>query len=289
MTDYKNGKWAKKIIELQKDDGSWGFFHTLSMPTSSQPITTEQAIGRLRRLGFTKDDTVIKKAISYMHDCLARKKEIPDRPEKRADWGIFTDLMLAACIRRFTDDDALANNIADNWKAVADAVFINGEYDSKVYTNAFYDIIKPKSGTIKRNIELLRLNYYYPILLLAGKIEESIEKRYFDYIMNSETTYYYGHYGSIMQLPNNFQTKEASIYLAAIELYCEYPNMYCKNKLKFVIEWLNHNKTENGGWDMGAIVKNGTYFPLSDSWRTAELREKDCTYRIEKIISALET
>ena len=39
---------------------------------------------------------------------------------------------------------------------------------------------------------------------------------------------------------------------------------------------------------MGAGVKDGIYFPLSDSWRTAESREKDCTYRIEKIILALE-
>ena len=39
--DYKNGKWAKKIIELQHDDGSWGYFHSLSNPTPKQPITTE--------------------------------------------------------------------------------------------------------------------------------------------------------------------------------------------------------------------------------------------------------
>jgi len=27
MTDYKNSKWAHEIIALQKDDGSWGYFH----------------------------------------------------------------------------------------------------------------------------------------------------------------------------------------------------------------------------------------------------------------------
>ena len=223
-----------------------------------------------------------------MHDCLAGKNEIPDRAEKRADWGIFVELMLATCIRLFTNDNNRANNIADKWKTVVKIIFRNGEYDPNVYTDVFYDIMKPKSGLKKRNIELLRINYYYPILLLAGEIEEDIEKAYFDYIMNSNTTYYYGHYGSIMQLPGSFQSKEASIYLAAIELYCEYPNRYCKDKLKFVINWLNKNRNANGKWDMGVKVKDGKYFPLSDSWRTAELREKDCTYRIEKIISALE-
>lgn len=82
MPDYKNGKWAKKIVELQKDDGSWGYFHGLAMPTSQQPITTEQALKRLRVLGYTKDDLVITKSLSYMHDCLAGTKVTPDRREK---------------------------------------------------------------------------------------------------------------------------------------------------------------------------------------------------------------
>ena len=31
--EFKKGKWAKEIIELQHDDGSWGkIFHTLSNP-----------------------------------------------------------------------------------------------------------------------------------------------------------------------------------------------------------------------------------------------------------------
>jgi hypothetical protein len=33
MIDYKDSKWAHEIIELQKDDGSWGYFHTLSNPS----------------------------------------------------------------------------------------------------------------------------------------------------------------------------------------------------------------------------------------------------------------
>ena len=288
MSEYKNGKWASQIIGLQKDDGSWGYLHSLSMPTSKQPITTEQAVGRLRRLGFTKDDAVIKRALSYMHDCLAGTKEIPDRPEKRVDWGIFTDLLLATWIRRFTDDDTLANSVAKKWKTVVNAAFLYGKYDPDEYIIAFYDIMKPKCGTVKRTKELLRIDYYYPISILVGEIDESIEKSYFDYIMDSKTGYYYGFTGALTQLPINFCSKEASRYLSAIELYCEYQNRYCKDKLRFVIDWLNGNKNANGKWDMGAVVKDGTCFPLSDSWRTVELRESDCTYRIKKIISALE-
>jgi len=287
MSEYKAGKWATKIISLQKDDGSWGFFHSLSMPTSTQPITTEQAIARLRRLGFTKDDAVVQKALTYMHDCLAGIREIPDRPEKRVDWSIFTDLMLAAWIRRFTDDDALANGVAQKWKTIVNAAFASGEYDPEVYIDTLYEIFQPKYGTVKRTKELFRLDYYYPVSILAGEIDERIEKAYFDYVMDSKTGYYYGFVGALSQAPDNFHSKEASRYLSAVELYCEHPNQYCKEKLRFVVDWLNANRNANGKWDMGATVKDGTHFPLSDSWRTAEAREKDCTYRIGNILSSL--
>ena len=47
--NYKDGKWAKKILELQRDDGSWGYFHSLSTLTPGRfpSMTTEQALRRL--------------------------------------------------------------------------------------------------------------------------------------------------------------------------------------------------------------------------------------------------
>jgi hypothetical protein len=288
MPDYKSGKWATKIIDSQKDDGSWGYFHSLAMPTSGQALTTEQAINRLRRLGYTKEDAVIQKALAYMHDCLARQKETPDYREKRMDWDVFTDLMLASWIRKFISDDSLANDVATKWKTVANAAFQTGSYDPDAYINTFYEIMKPKYGTVKRHKEILRPEYYYPVSVLAGEIDERIEQAYFDYTINSKTGYYYTYQGAVSQLPEDFHSKEASRYLAAVELYCEYPNRYCKDKLKFVVDWLHANQSANGKWDMGAAVKDGTYFPLSDSWRSAEHREEDCTYRIEKIIAALQ-
>jgi len=288
VSGYKNGKWASEIISKQKNDGSWGNnFHSLAMPTSKQPITTEQALNRLIRLGFTKDDEVIRKAISYMHSCLAREKFVPDRLEKAVDGYIFVDLMLAVWIRRFTDDDDLANSVAKKWRTIVEAAFSGGNYDPDAYISTLYEELKPTYGTVKRTKELLRIAYYYPVSVLAGEIDMKIEKSFFDYAMDSETGYYYGFIGAVTKPPDNFQSKLASCYLTAIELYCEHPNEYCKNKLRVTVDWLNTHKSANGKWDMGAAVKDGTHFPLSDSWNKVMSRENDCTFRIEKIISSL--
>jgi len=46
---HKNGKIAQEIISLQKDDGTWGYeFHSLSIPNNKKPLTTEQALRRLK-------------------------------------------------------------------------------------------------------------------------------------------------------------------------------------------------------------------------------------------------
>ena len=111
---HKDTRWAQQIISLQDEEGKWGYFHTL-FTDSKSPITTEKALKRLEILGYTIEDNCIKKAVSYMDDCLTGIKKIPDKREKLHDWDIFTSLLLAAWIRRFTADNDNANEIAKKW------------------------------------------------------------------------------------------------------------------------------------------------------------------------------
>lgn len=78
---HKDGKWAKSIIALQEDDGKWGCFHSLSKFYNA-PLTTEQALRRLERLGYTIEDECIQKAVAYMDDCLTGKTQYPTDKKK---------------------------------------------------------------------------------------------------------------------------------------------------------------------------------------------------------------
>lgn len=86
-------------------------------------------------------------------------------------------------------------------------------------------------------------------------------------------------------MPQTFESKKASRYIAAIELVSEYK--YAKHKLGYVVDWLNDNRNENGKWDMGKTVNDKIYLPLSDDWRKQETRENDCTERITNLIKRL--
>ncbi len=180
MKELKESKWANEIISLQCKEGNWGYFHTLSEPTKSRPITTEQALRRLQILGFSYEDIQIQKAVSYMHDCLAGDNQIPDRKEKLHDWGIFTSLMLSTWIRRFTLEDDFANCIAEKWAEVISDSFISGTYQHNDYLKAYTKVFK----MVPRGGRLVDFVSFYTTSLLSNYLEETIEEAMFDYIIS---------------------------------------------------------------------------------------------------------
>jgi len=277
---HKDTKWAKQIIAMQEEDGKWGSFHTLSV-SSGRPITTEQALRRLERLGYTIEDVCIQKAVSYMNSCLVGRAEIPDRREKLLDWDIFVSLMLATWIRRFSDEFPAANKVADQWAAVITSAFQGDAYHHKEYISAYHDIfgVKPRGG------RFVDFTCFYPISLLGNRLDRRIEEALMDYVLNKEDGIYYIYSEKISSFPRVFESRQASRYLAAIELLAKY--RHAAYKLHFVVDWLNGLKKENGKWDMGKSVNDKVYFPLSDDWRKQGTHEADCTERISNLISML--
>ncbi|MDR1803823.1 MAG: hypothetical protein LBQ94_09480 [Treponema sp.] len=285
---HKDGKWAKKILDLQLDDGSWGYFHSLSTLTPGRfpSMTTEQALRRLEILGYTIDDKPVRKAVGYMNDCLMKKIKIPDREEKTHNWNIYTELMLSTWIRIFTPENRAANNAAAKWRKMISAAFKTGLYDHSEYITAYEKIfgikMNPKAG------RLVDFVHFYPISLLTNFLDKRIEARYFQYILEHDSGMYYIYSNKLKNVPETFQSKNTGSYLRAIELLSKYNNPECKKQLQFVVKWLKGNMLANNEWDMGKEAKDGINFPLSDSWKTDRLRIEDCTYRINKIVKSLE-
>lgn len=280
MDNYKNGKWAEEIISLQNSDGTWGnMFHSLCPPNKRYPLTTEQALRRLKILGFTIKDAPIRKAVDCMTACLHGKRKIDDYSEKSHDWQLFTKLMLSAWVRIFEPDNETALSFAKQWANVINKALESGTYNNAAYTEAYISEFhsKPKGARERDFVDFYHLN------LLKGILPYDIENSMLDYIFSKSDGIYYIYDKPIMEVPKVFKSKEASRYLEAIEILSEYKSS--KDKLSFVIDWLKDNNDENGQWDLGVQAKDNLHFPLSDSWKKSSDRIKDCTYRIEKIIS----
>jgi hypothetical protein len=290
--DYKNSKWAKRIIELQQDNGSWGFFHTFYNNYRKIEINTEQALRRLYILGYTNNDLSIKKAIKYMHNCLNKNIKYPDRPEGSVEenyknFYIAVDLMLATWIKLFTNDDKLANDTIKKWAYIINASFENNMYDNNKYLSAYEKIFgkKYKHGGFDNSAAGI-VNFYF-VSSLANELDKNSEPIFFKHILENERGIYYIYHENLKILPDDFQTKKASGFISAMELLSKYNNENCKKQLYYVKAWLVKNSINKIEWDMGKEAKDNINFPLSDSWKKNEDRINDCTYRIRRLIEKI--
>lgn len=275
---HRNGKWARQLMALQREDGSWGRFHSMAT-YSGDPFTTEQALTRLKRLGFTMQDECIRRAVAYMDDCLNGRNEIPDPREKLHNWDIFTSLMLSTRIREFTKENPSANRVAAQWAKVISHAFSDGCYSHARYEEAYREVLglKPRGG------RLVDFTSFYPVSLLQDMLDAPTERALMDYILAKPDGMYYI-YDRPLNAPPAFEGLAASRYLGAIEILAGY--RHARGKLAFVAEWLEENRA-GGGWDMGPKAKDGVYFPLSDDWRKKERRAADCTERVGRLLERL--
>lgn len=275
---HKDGKWAGKLINLQQTDGSWGRFHSMAT-YSDAPVTTEQALSRLRRLGCTIEDDCIRRAVDYMNDCLCGRNEIPDPREKLHNWDLFTALMLSARIREFTLDNPNANAVAQQWAGVVSHALESGSYDHQRYVEAYRETF----GLLPRGGRLVDFTSFYQLLLLQGMLDEKTENALMRYVLAKPDGMYYI-YDKQLNQPPAFEGLAASRYLGAMEVLAGYA--HARKQLAFVVDWLEANRGEIG-WDLGKKAKDGVYFPLSDDWRKAETRIADCTERISALLLRL--
>ena len=282
--DYKNGKIAQQIIALQNEDGTWGNeFHSLAIPNGKKALTTEQALRRLKILGFSIQDKPIQRAVDCMTACLHGERRIDNYWEKTLDWDLYTKLMLSTWVRIFDPDNEIAVKFARHWARIIEKAFSGGTYSAEAYQKAYQEEFY-KSAKGVREIGFVT---FYHVNLLQGLLSKETESRMLDYVINHENGIYYVYGKQISKLPDVFASLETSRYLSAVEILSGYE--LSKQKLGFVVKWLEDNADEHGEWDLGAKAKDNLYFPLSDAWRCAEYRKADCTGKVQAVLNHLKS
>lgn len=281
---YKDGKWARQLLLLQHEDGSWGEgFHGLSRPDPKLPPTTEQALRRLHALGFTRKDPAVADTLTLLEACLQGKRRIDDYWEKGHDWDLYTQMMLSAWIRIFDPDNETALIFANRLAKVISCAFASGSYDEKAYRQAYALEFSPLMKGDREGDFV----HFYCVNLLPGLLEKEIEEAFVDYVLDHETGIYYLNRAKPMRLlPESFPGLETTRYLAGLQGLAGYP--CAKEKLAFAADWILSHRQADGKWDLGSQAKDGIYLPLSDSWRRTEDRRADCSHWIRTILSKLE-
>ncbi len=273
-------KWVKDLISLQQPNGSWGYFHSMSV-NSNYPVTTEQALRRLRLLGLDYKDQCIRKAVGYMERFMLGEEDFPDRKEKLHDWHIFTNMMAAAQIKLILPQNSLAIGIADKWKRIIEHAFSGSEYSQKLYEEAYEETYSKKT----RGGRLVNFTNFYQLILVSGLLSPETDRKVLEYVISRPDGIYYIYDKCLREHPGNFASKQANRYLEAVELMTGY--LAAKEKFAYVVQWLLDNMEQDGFWDMGASARDGIQYPMSNSWRKSINRKLDCTVRVCSILSRL--
>lgn len=283
MTEGWGGRWAAEILSMQNPDGTWGSqFHTLSMPDRRRGlITTEQALRRLKVLGFTIEDEPIKRAVDCMCACLRGERKIDNYWEKGHDWALFTKLMLSTWVREFLPGEPLALEFARRWAGVIEETFAGGCYDGVVYRRAYTgEFGSPIRGGRERDF----VDFYH-VSLLKGMLSVETESRFLDHVIGNPEGIYYICDGPVQKVPEEFASRKTVRYLSALELLLGYGQ--AAGKLGFAARWLEENRGPEGLWDLGPKAGDGVHLPLSDSWRKRGARQADCTEWVGSILARM--
>ncbi len=288
--DHRNGKWAGQLLALQNEDGTWGStFHTLTAADRGRTVTTEQALRRLKALGFTLEDAPIRRAVDTMTACLRGERKIDDYWEKGFDWALFTRMMLSTWVRIFDPENETALLLARQWGEVLRRAFASGRYEDAAYRAAYGEIFygAPPGRKNPGGKRVIGFTNFYLVHLLQGVLPEETEDRLLEHLLDEPGGIYYVCGGPIRRLPPTFQSRETVRYLDALEMLSGY--RLAAGKLAFAADWLRENRGEDGQWDLSPAAKDRVHLPLSDSWRKAADRRADCTEWIGKLLSALES
>lgn len=252
------------LINYQKEDGSFGPFHSMS---KNSQITTEKALNRFFYLGLDKNNPIVEKTLSYVRKCFHGDLEIPDRKEKVMQWNVFEKLMFGTWLVIFKKEDEDVRKLQSIWRDLIKESISEGKFNLDLYKTNYQRAF----GRLKAGQRVIDPTSFYMVNFLRNQLDDYTSMAYFEYVM--EKGIYYIYDKNLHDLPKVFDHKNTIYYLIAISLAAPYTRD--KGSLNFVKEWLLNNQAQDGLWHMKNLKSDGIIFPTSSSWRAKESKLND--------------
>jgi len=153
-------RWVVELKNEQREDGSWGRFHS-AMKTKGKIVTTEAAVERGLALGLEASDPIFKATINYLSRLLEGLADFPDPPERNNRWA------------RICPTLPILDKVWKLWVTIAERTFVSGKYDSEAEIKT-HEVL---TGASVKDSYLV-LNNRYQLALLgsrATKLSKTLE------------------------------------------------------------------------------------------------------------------
>lgn len=263
--------WIKDLEAEQKNNGSWGPFHSRTTK-KSRFYTTEYAVSCGIAYGLIKNDHIFKKAVEYMSSVLQGNQSWEDTPEKNERWPIGVEMITASTLSQIDPYNKILDPIWEKWVIIAEKTFSSGKYNPDDEECAHKEI-----HGLHCDLQYLRLNNKYALQLLTSRtLPEKLQNALIKWVWHLDTGIKYLEiplYKYIINVKKKPSYKKyIGRWLSSLELLS---NCYTwKLHAKESIDWLLTQK--NDLWDF----ENVDTWRLSENWRRRKNRQIDHSTRV---------
>lgn len=266
-------RWVRELRSGQKEDGSWGRFHSATK-SGGMIATTEAAVERGLALGLVASDPVFQTTIDYLTRLLAGEVEFPDPPERNNRWTTGTQLFAAATLARINPALPMLDKPWKLWTEIAERTFASGKYDQEAEIQAHEELT---GASVKDSYLVLSGRYQLALLgSRADKLPKDMENALLDWLWHRQVGI--GYLGiPLANPPKRYTTEMLDMLLTSHEILSYFPSW--RKHSKTMSDWLWTNRNSEGMWNFGRRASMSTYFPLSESWRRKRYKQHDWTTR----------
>jgi hypothetical protein len=275
QTDLSQSLRINQLVTDQREDGSWGRFHSRDSRVNQAIPTTEIGVYRALSLGLEADHPILYRASSYILDVMQGKHEFPDRVEKNDDWPTGERLFLAATLSLIIPGHPELDHDREVWLAITQRSFQSGSYQA--------------SDEIRAHAELTGARLKYRYLVLNGKYQLAIlgsQRGMLPHEMETALLHWLsdrpdgiGYLGVSLKIIPPLSSSIFERWLASWELLAHsFPTWV--QIAEGPMEWLFSQRSIKGFWDFGSCSPSAYYLPLSDNIRTSQNRQIDWTTRV---------
>lgn len=271
-------RWILELENEQREDGSWGRFHS-AMKTKGRIGTTEAAVERGLAVGLEASDPILRATTNYLSRVLNGLIDFPDPPERNNRWGTGKQLFAAATLARIHPTLPILDRTWELWATIARHTFASDRYDQEAEVRAHQML----TGASVKDSYLV-LNNRYQLALLgsrAARLSRTLEHALVDWVWHKDDGVGY------LKIPlSNPPLRPTPGMLdrlfTSLELLSYFPSW--RRYAETLVRWLWTRRDDEGFWDFGPRASMSVYFPLSESWRGKRGRQHDWSTRVLALV-----
>lgn len=266
--------WVAQLKNDQKQDGSWGRFHSAATKNKQLIPTTEFGVARAQSLGLDETHPMMAGAINYLVRFLKGQIDFPDPAEKNNRWPTGTKLFAASTLACVKPKHPALDESLNLWAALAEETFASGKHDPEAEIEAHRKL----TGASVKN-SYLRLHSKYQIILLSSRtnlLSRKAEKGLLNWLWSKSDGMGYLDM-PLAPLKNGASASQVDRWFTSLEIMSRFTGW--RERAKDIVRWLWSQRGADGLWDFGPKASHSTFMPLSESWRNKSARKFDWTTR----------